>query len=165
MKLLKEILPYLIIVIVVVLFRTFIATPVRVDGSSMDPTLKNGQILILKKYDKSYKRFDIVVIKTPSDKIIKRIIGLPGDNIEYKNNILYINGIKHAETFKHEFTDDFKLEDIDRYKKIPKDKYLVLGDNRTDSYDSRMMGLISEDKIVGSVNLRLFPLNKIGIIK
>ena len=62
MKIIKEIIPYLVIIVIVLLIRTFIITPVQVDGSSMDPTLQDNQILLLKKYQKNYKRFDIVVI-------------------------------------------------------------------------------------------------------
>ena len=63
MKIIKELIPYIIIVICAILIRTFVVTPVQVDGSSMYPTLEDNQVLILKKYDKSFERFDIVVIK------------------------------------------------------------------------------------------------------
>jgi signal peptidase I len=75
---------------VVVIFRTFIATPVRVDGDSMNDTLHNNDILILNKLEKNYDRFDIVVINYNNTKLVKRIIGLPGENISYKDNQLYI---------------------------------------------------------------------------
>ena len=82
-KFIKELYTYVVIVVVVVLFRTFIATPVRVDGDSMKDTLHNNDILILNKLSKSYKRFDIVVIDYNNSKLVKRIIGLPGENISY----------------------------------------------------------------------------------
>ena len=63
MKIIKELIPYVVIIVTVVLIRTFIITPVQVDGLSMYPTLKDNEILLLKKYDKNYKRFDIVVLK------------------------------------------------------------------------------------------------------
>ena len=62
MRIIKELIPYIVIIVVVVLFRTFIATPVVVSGSSMDPTLKNGEILILNKLATNYNRYDIVVL-------------------------------------------------------------------------------------------------------
>ena len=77
-KIIKEVYPYIIIIVCVVLFRTFIATPVRVDGNSMNDTLNNNDILILNKLDTSYERFDIVVINYGNTKLVKRIIGLPG---------------------------------------------------------------------------------------
>ena len=71
MKLLKELLSYVIIILVVVLIRTFVITPVRVNGASMKPTLENGQILLLTKFDKSYDRFNVIVLKYNNRKLIK----------------------------------------------------------------------------------------------
>lgn len=166
-KILKEIYIYLIIIIVVVLFRTFIATPVRVDGSSMDSTLKNGNILILNKLNKNYERFDIVVVKVNIDgstsKLVKRIIGLPGESIKYKDNELYINNkiIKDATDAR---TSDFTLKELYNIEKIPDDSYFVMGDNRGYSRDSRdyTVGLIKKENIVGTTTIRIYPLNKIG---
>ena len=72
MKIVKELIPYVIIVIIVVLLRTFIITPVRVDGDSMNPTLIDGEIMLLNKFDKTYNRFDIVVVNYGDTKLIKR---------------------------------------------------------------------------------------------
>ena len=166
-KIIKEIYSYVIIVVVVVLFRTFIATPVRVDGSSMDSTLKNGDILILNKLDKKYDRFDVVVVNITIDghksKLVKRIIGLPGESIEYKDNELYING-KIIEDISTERTNNFSLEDLYNLEKLPSDCYFVMGDNRNGSRDSRdyTVGIIKKEDIVGTTTIRLFPFNKIG---
>ena len=166
-KILKELYPYVIIVVVVVLFRTFIATPVRVDGSSMDSTLKDGDILILNKLNNSYERFDVVVVEVTVDgkksKLVKRIIGLPGESIKYKNNELYINN-KIIDDVATERTNDFTLEELYTIKRIPKDTYFVMGDNRNNSRDSRdyTVGLIKKENIVGTTTTRLFPFNKIG---
>ena len=129
----------------------------------MYPTLEDGEILILKKYDKSYERFEIAVIKHDNDMLVKRIIGLPGENVKYKNNKLYINGKKIEEPLYLE-TDDFSLMDLG-YTKIPDDYYLVLGDNRYNSTDSRIFGLIKKEDILGTTSLRICPFKKIGIIK
>lgn len=166
-KILKELYPYVVIVVVVVLFRTFIATPVRVDGTSMDSTLKNGEILILNKLDRSYERFDVVVVDVEVDgnksKLVKRIIGLPGESIEYKDNQLYINGevIKDVAPSR---TNDFSLKEIYNIDRLPDDCYFVMGDNRKYSRDSRdyTVGIIKKEDIVGTTTLRIFPLNKIG---
>ena len=164
MKKVKELMPYIIILIVVVLIRTFVVTPVRVDGSSMYPTLKNGNLLILKKYDNSYERFDIVVVKMGKERIVKRIIGLPGESIKYTSNHLFING-KKIDLKKYDFdTENFDLTDLE-LSKIPKNSYFVLGDNRSNSMDSRYFGPVSKEDIIGSTDLRFWPLNKIGKIK
>lgn len=165
-KIIKELYPYVIIVVCVILFRTFIATPVRVDGDSMRESLHNGDILILNKLDNNYKRFDVVVVNYNKSKLVKRIIGLPGENIEYKNNKLYINNkeIEDVETIR---TLDFSLEELYAINEIPKDHYFVMGDNRGNSLDSRdyRVGLIKKEDIVGVTIFRLYPFNKIGLVK
>lgn len=164
MKIIKEIIPYVVIILVVILIRSFVITPVRVSGSSMYPTLKDGDIVLLKKYDKNIERFDIVVCNYNDSKIIKRVIGLPGETIKYVNGFLYINNQKIEDISLNVETDDFYLEDLG-YEIIPEDYYFVLGDNRGISKDSRIIGLISIDDIDGVGVLRIFPFNKIGIIK
>lgn len=162
-KIINQLIPYIVIIIVVVLIRTFIITPVIVVGDSMVPTLKEGQILLLNKINYRFseiKRNDIVVIKVGKSEIIKRVIGLPGENIEYRNNILYIDG--HEETGTYNFdTDDFTLKSICNCDKIPKDKYLVLGDNRKVSSDSRIIGLIDKKDIKGSTKISIWPIKKV----
>lgn len=165
-KIIKELLPYVIIVIVVLLIRAFIITPARVDGSSMEPTLNNNNIVLLDKTysKKNIKRFDIVVVKLGDERIIKRVIALPGEHVEYKKGQLYVDGFLVNEDFNHAETHDFKLETLG-YLTIPGDKYFVVGDNRLDSMDSRYIGLIDEEDILGDVKTRIFPLNKVGKIK
>ena len=166
-KILKELYPYVIIVVVVVLFRTFIATPVRVDGSSMDSTLKDGDILILNKLNNSYERFDVVVVEVTIDgresKLVKRIIGLPGESIKYKDNELYIDE-KKVEDVAPERNRNFTLKEIYNIDSIPDNYYFVMGDNRNNSRDSRdyTVGLIKKENIIGTTTIRLFPFNKIG---
>lgn len=180
-KFIKEIVPYLIIFVVVVLIRSFIITPITVVGSSMYPTLKNGELLLLSKI--SYKindieRFDVVVIKE-DDWIIKRVIGLPGEDISYKDNKLYINDEVFEDEYANGETEDFNLEDIwlagldneyiekfdEAFTVIPDGYYLVLGDNRDISKDSRSVGLIPEDEIRGKAVVRFWPLSKISLVK
>src|SRR5574344_1504115 len=166
-KIIKEVYPYIIVIIVVILIRTFIVTPAIVDGSSMEPTLNDNNIIMLNKLNyriNSIKRFDIVVVKFNDEKIVKRVIGLPGEYVEYKDNTLYVNGFIIEENFKHDTTIEFKLTDIG-YLKIPGDKYWVLGDNRGNSLDSRVIGLIDKDEILGSSSVRIFPFTKIGKVK
>ncbi len=164
MKYIKELVPYIIIIIVVVLLRTFIITPVRVNGPSMNSTLNDGDILLLEKYDTDFQRFDIVVLKYNGDKLVKRVIGLPGETIEYKDNTLYINNKKINEPFLVEETEDFSLKKLG-YDKIPDGYYFVVGDNRDNSLDSRFIGLIPKDTMEGKVVFRLFPFKNFGKIK
>ncbi len=172
----KELIPYIIIVIVVVLIRTYLVTPVIVSGDSMVPTLKENEILLLSKITyrvSNIKRFDVVVINVNKElpngkkiktKIIKRVVGLPGEYVEYKNNTLYIDGKELKNDYNFE-TKDFSLEDISIYKKIPEDKYLVLGDNRSVSADSRSIGLIDKKDISGMAIFRIWPITRLSKVK
>ena len=173
-KFFKEWGPYFVIIVVVVLIRTYIVTPVIVRGDSMYDTLKDGEVLFLGKINyrlKEIERFDIVVIKDlDGDAIIKRVIGLPGDNVEYKNDVLYINGKAYNKKFTSDVTEDFTLEEICEIHqvgcvdKIPDDMCLVLGDNRDVSADSRVKGLIKKSQIKGKAIFRLWPLKKFGVL-
>lgn len=166
MKYVKEYLPYILIILVVIFIRCFVVSPVQVDGSSMVPTLEDNQILLLKKYDHSFERFDIVVLKYRSEKLVKRIIGLPGETVVYQNSHLYIDGKKVDEPFLPEnmLTNDFNLSHMG-YTEIPEGYYFVVGDNRGDSLDSRYIGLIAKNDIEGTVTFRLFPFDTFGKIE
>lgn len=155
---------YAFLIVLVIFIRTFIVTPVRVNGTSMYPTLKNGEIMLLNKITYRFnniKRFDIVVINTQDDKIIKRVIGLPGETLKFENNVLYINGQEVKETFLKEETEDFDIRNLS-YDKIPSDCYFVMGDNRDNSKDSRMIGCVKKKQITGKANLVIFPLKDKG---
>lgn len=165
-KILKEILEYVIIIVAVLLFRHFLYSPIRVSGSSMEPTLYDADIMILNKIGyrlNGLKRFDVVVVNYDNEKIIKRVIGLPGEHIEYKDDILYVNGERVEESYDRKITSDFSLEDLGE-KIIPEDKYLVLGDNRPISKDSRIIGLVDKKDIEGYTSFVLFPVSKFGSI-
>ena len=162
-KFIKELVPYVIIVLVVVLIRSFLVTPVIVSGDSMVPTLKDKELLLLNKINyrlNDIKRFDIVVIQLDNKEIIKRVIGLPGEEVLYRNNALYIDGHEIKSDYNFE-TEDFSLKTICNCQRIPDDKYLVLGDNRSVSADSRIMGLIDREDIQGSVEISLWPIKKV----
>lgn len=155
----KELIPYVIILIVVVLIRSFIVTPVMVSGTSMSPTLKGREIMILNKLDKKFTRYEIVVLDTNHEDIIKRIIGLPGETISCENNIIYVNSRKIDDKFGSGVTSDFKKITLG------KDEYFVLGDNRENSLDSRYYGPFKKKEIKGSTKLIVFPFHKIGKVK
>ena len=166
MKIMKELMPYLLIIAIVIVIRTFIVTPVKVEGSSMDNTLKNGQVLILNKTSHNYHRFDIVVVNVKGKKIVKRIIGMPGESIEYKDHKLYINGEVMDDAVTSQ-TYDFTLEKLYGIQELPDDYYFVMGDNRPFSSDSRdpQIGLVKKSNIEGIAVFRIWPLNKFGKIK
>ncbi len=165
-KILKEILEYVIIIVAVLLFRHFLYSPIRVSGSSMEPTLYDADIMILNKIGyklNGLKRFDVVVVNYDNEKIIKRVIGLPGEHVEYKDDVLYVNGKIIKEDYDRKITSDFSLEDLGE-KIIPEDKYLVLGDNRPISKDSRIIGLVDKKDIEGYTSFVLLPVSKFGSI-
>jgi len=159
MKFIKEMIPYVVILLIVVMIRSFIATPVIVSGESMDDTLNDGDILLLAKFDKSYERYDIVVFDYNNSKLVKRVIGLPGDHVKYDEGILYINGEKVEDDFANE-TYDFDLSYLG-YDVIPEGYYFVMGDNRMKSSDSRIIGLINEEDINGTAIFSIWPFTKI----
>ena len=168
-NIIKDISSYVIVILIVIIIRVFIFDPVRVDGPSMDTTLANGQILILDKMSyrkKDIKRFDIVVIKLDNKKIIKRVIGLPNEVVEVKDNTIYVNGKEINDPYASTDTDDFDMGKIGLIK-IPGDSYLVMGDNREVSLDSRYaeVGTIKREKILGKATLRVWPFTKIGKVK
>ena len=160
MKVIKEVIPYIVIVVVVVLIRTFIITPVRVDGDSMKNTLKNGDILLLYKLS-SINRFDIIVLDEEKDneKIIKRVIGMPGETVAIKKGKIYIND--------KVIDDEYAYGETSDYNKVTlrDNEYFILGDNRLISKDSRYFGPIKENEIKGKIVFRLFPFTKIGMVQ
>ena len=166
-KKIKDIYPYVIVVIVVILIRTFIVTPAIVDGVSMKPNLQDKDIILLNKLDyklDKIQRFDVVVVNWNGEKLVKRVVGLPGEHIEFKDNTLYVDGLVEIERYKHDATSDFNLHSIG-YLTLPGDKYFVIGDNRDDSIDSRVIGPIDKKNILGKVTYRIFPVNKIKRVK
>ncbi len=163
----KSILPYIIIIVVVLFIKAFIVTPIKVNGESMHPTLEEGDIMILNKtayYFNEPKRFDIVVVDMPDEYLIKRVIGLPGEHIEYKDNTLYVDGKEIEEDFEHGKTEDFNIKELGS-DTVPEDSYLVMGDNRENSLDSRELGFMKIDQLLGRTSLIILPFNRIGSTK
>lgn len=157
-KFLKEYVPYVIVIILVVIFKMTVITPIKVNGESMYDTLLDGDIMILNIIDykiHGVKRFDIVVADEGTEYLIKRVIGLPGETVEYKNNQLYINGKKVKDNYGTDVTGDFTY-------KVPKDSYFIMGDNRTNSVDSRRLGAFKKDEIKGKTKLIIFPFSRFG---
>ncbi len=149
----------------------FLGRPFTVSGASMYPTLHNGDRMILSKIG-DINRFDVVVLKAPDENVeyIKRVIGMPGDTLEMKQGVLYINGKKIEQPFINTealqkqtvFIDDFTLQSLIGETKIPEGKYFVMGDNRGVSRDSRMIGLIDRKAIEGKAVFTIWPMNQFG---
>ncbi|MCU9612123.1 signal peptidase I [Caldibacillus lycopersici] len=153
------------------IIRYFFFTPIIVDGESMMPTLENRDRMIVNKI--SYvigdpKRFDIIVFHAPEEKdYIKRVIGLPGEHIEYKNDILYVNGKAYDEPYLDEYkkglvggtlTEPFSVD-------VPDGYLFVMGDNRRYSKDSRHIGPVPMNDVLGKTSLIYWPLNEMQFIK
>lgn len=160
MKLIKELIPYIIIVVVVVLIRSFFVTPGLVNGSSMEPTLEDNELVLINKIGlkKGINRYDIVVVKYEGTTIIKRVIGLPNETVEYIDNVLYVDGKEIDTIIDFDYTKDFKLTSNNN-------EYIVLGDNRNISKDSRSIGAVKKSDIIGKVDIVLFPFSKFGKVK
>lgn len=160
----KEIFEWFIAILVsvvcVILIKTFLFQTYTVSGNSMYPTFHDRDKVIVNKITNTfhkYERGDVVVLHADSNTdYIKRLIGKPGDQVEYKNDVLYINNKKVEEPYLssnkknkygNELTEDFSVKDIvnSDSNKIKRGHYLVLGDNRQNSSDSRMeLGLVNE---------------------
>lgn len=160
-------------VFIIALTFWFIGQPVQVSGSSMFPTLKDKQQIISEKL--TYKlaapqRQEIALIKhpdNPSSLVVKRIIALPGDTFEIKNNNVYINGDKLEENYLSENTLTKGRNKIKENTpvELQSTEYIVLGDNREDSMDSRNWGLVDESQIVGKAILVYAPFSEFKILQ
>lgn len=161
------------IVILIFVF-TFVVAVQPVAGNSMAPTLEDTQLTLVsrfKYYVSKPRRNEIVVLKKDKKSYVKRVVGLPGENVKYLNGFLYINDKPFRELFLKEgiVTSNFLFEDICSLDDcpdgvIPKNKYLVLGDNRPESMDSRdnTFGLVDIKEIKGRVFARIWPLKEFG---
>lgn len=171
---------FIVALIFALLVRKFIFSPIIVDGPSMQPTLHDRDQMIVNKFVYNVKdpnRFDIVIFHASEEKdFIKRVIGLPGEHVMVKDNVLYINGEKVNQPFLQQnentpavypiITNDFTLEMLPgHYEVIPEGYVLVLGDNRSNSTDSRSIGLISMEQIVGKTNLVYWPFERMHFVK
>ena len=142
--------------------RTWVIGAVRVAGTSMSGTLVSGDVALVLRAPFEPRRGDVVECRFPGrgDTYIKRVIGLPGETIAFENGGLRVNGVETPEPWTTSPTDDYRIQ-------LGAGEYLVLGDNRLDSYDSRMpdMGPIGPDGILGRVRAILWPPTRWGVVK
>lgn len=186
---------FILILSLFLLSRIFLWQFVKVDGHSMDPTLADKEQLVVLKQTK-INRFDIVVANEEEGgqkkKIVKRVIGMPGDVIKYKNDTLTINNKKTEEPYLKEYTKLFKKDKLqEKYSYnplfqdlaqsstafttdsngssefttvVPKGHYYLVGDDRIISKDSRAVGSFKKSTIVGEVKFRFWPIRRFGTI-
>lgn len=169
---------FVVCAIFVFILTRFVIRPVQVDGMSMYPTLDNKEIGIMNVIDKKLhgiNRFDVVVVNddkiTQGDNWVKRVIGLPGDTIYAKDDVVYVNGLAIDEPYLNtdyvknirargdRFTGDFNKVTLGD------DEYFLMGDNRVVSHDSRAVGPFSSDDFNGKDVYVLYPFNNIRMVR
>lgn len=153
--------------LLVFICRQFVFTPIIVDGKSMMPTLENNNRILVNKIT-SIDRFDVIVFHSPGSSAyyIKRVIGLSGDNIEVKDDSLYVNGKKYDEPYlqaNKEILAEGHLT-ADLKETVPEGYLYVMGDNRLKSNDSRRFGFISKEDVVGKAALRFYPFDQMKVL-
>ena len=161
----------LVIVLLTWVIVTFVGQRTKVDGHSMEPTLSDGDNLIVDKLSYRFRdpeRYDIIVFPyqhAENTYYIKRIIGLPGETVQVIDGYMYINGKKLDEHYGAEVMEDpgIAAEPI----KLGDYEYFVLGDNLNPISDSRVasVGVLTRDMLIGRAWVRIYPFNKIGVIK
>lgn len=176
-KVLKEILStgiYLLVVLgLTYLVIVYVGQRTEVNGESMEPTLSDGDNLIVDKISYRFKdpeRFDIIVFPFQYKEdtyYIKRIIGMPGETVEIdEDGVIYINGEVLAESYGREVINPEHVGRVDYPVVLGEDEYFVMGDNRNNSSDSRIpeVGNIKRDQIIGRAWVRIWPLTEIEVI-
>jgi len=168
---LKEIIIFALIAFGIVLpFRVFIAEPYIVDGRSMDPTFATGDYLIVDKLSsrlKTPKRNSVIVFEYPNDpskSFVKRIIGLPGETIILSGGTVTIKNPENPKGFVLDQSYVVHKAENSIEKTLAEDEYFVMGDNRTESFDSRSWGPLKEKYILGKPILRLWPIFEIAVV-
>lgn len=174
-EIISTILTFLVVFVVVWLLRMYVIEPFEVDGRSMDTTLQDGERLVMLKLAE-IERFDVVVLPPPNapDKLyVKRVIGMPGDSIEYQDEQLILNGEVLDEPYLDEmeaqydgdFTRDFTLEQRTGESTVPEGQVFVLGDNRQNSTDGRNFGFVNIEDIRGEADFIYWPLSELSLLE
>ncbi len=173
----KSMLKWLIVsFLLVIMIRALFFSNYMVEGHSMNPTLQEGNYLMVNKIIYTFskpERFDVIVFHQGNGEAdyVKRVIGLPGEKVEYKKDMLYINDTfvlepfiqsDHLRVFGGNFTGDFSLSELTGEETVPEGHLFVIGDNRLSSFDSRHFGFIRIEDIVGKVDVRYWPVEEFG---
>ncbi len=167
-KAIREILSWVAVfaaaILVAALVQFFVLKPLRVDGQSMSQTLIHNEFILVSKADYwrlEPQRLDVVICRYPDreDTYVKRVVGIPGDTVEVKKDVVLVNGRALTEDYIT-YPADYNFGPII----LKADEYFVLGDNRIHSTDSHIIGPIKRDAILGRVRLVIYPLDKIRTI-
>ncbi len=166
-----DVLEIIVSIVVIYTLVNLLSMRYIVHGSSMDPTFQEGQFLIVSRFHfwfEEPERGDVVVFHAPAnpaEDYIKRVIGVAGDRIEFRDQQLFINGERIDEPYITEVCSRFSCPDR-VWEEIPEDAYFVLGDNRNSSVDSRRpnVGFVRRDLLIGKVLFRYWPLREIQLI-
>jgi signal peptidase I len=171
----KMIIEWVVIVIVAImvsfLLRTFAFQTFYIPSGSMEPTLQVGDRIIVSKLSVEFGTIhigDIMVFKAPPAEncgepvvdLVKRVIGLPGDHLTSVGNTIYVNGKPLKETWTH--TEP--LGQAIGHVTVPTNQYFMMGDNHSDSCDSRMWGTVPRSDMIGKAFIRIWPLNRLGFL-
>jgi len=160
-------------VLLAVVLIVFIYQPVKVEGTSMMPTLTDQERIFINKFTYRFglgniERGDTVVFwfpQDPSKSYIKRVIGLPGDRVRVDDGEVYVNGARLNEDYVPEENRDRVTWSEGREQTVPRGKYFVLGDHRNQSSDSRTWGWVPRDSIYGKAVFVYWPLDKVGRVR
>lgn len=166
-----ELLKFILVVLVVIVpIRLFVAQPFIISGASMDPTFRNAQYLIIDELSYHFDdpaRGDVIIFRYPKDPsqfFIKRIIGLPGETVSIRDGLVYV---AHGDNEPVELNEPYVVNEgngPDRSVALGSDEYFVMGDNRPESSDSRVWGVLPRENIIGRAFVRLLPLNTIRFL-
>lgn len=151
-------------VVIAFLVRAYVFSPYRVDGVSMLETLQDGEMMFTTKYDYILgepSRFDVVICRYPgrSEHFVKRLVGLPGDTVAIAGGVLYVNGEAQEEAYITHLPN-YTMEAYT----LAEDEYFVLGDNRSNSNDSHIIGTLARSQIEAHVRAVYYPFSSIRAI-
>lgn len=165
-----EMVRFVVIALLIVIpIRAYVAQPFVVSGSSMYPTFKDGDYLIIDEISYRLKeptRDDVIVFRYPNDPkkfFIKRVIGLPGETVDVKSGVVTIYNEAHKEGLTLDDSYVINHSGGDAHKVLGEDEYFVMGDNRPASSDSRYWGSVPKNNIIGRALIRLLPIKNIGL--
>lgn len=164
-----------VVALIAIVVRGFLFVPIQVEGRSMQTTLNPNDWVLVESFSR-IKRFDVIVFQLPDgNTYIKRVIGLPGEQVAYRHDQLFVNNQPVAEPFlkenqrndriKENYTNNFSLHELLDVTKLGKDSYFVMGDNRRVSKDSRSFGAVTDSQIIGKAIGVYYPIHAIKPIR